>query len=93
MGRDFGQTKIANFAFFYEGGHSGDNVFDRDVAVETVAVVEIYSVNTKALERIGTSRADIFWRAVNLMAVVGKIAVGEFGAEEDLQAGRKSENR
>jgi hypothetical protein len=61
-------------------------LFDRDVRVDAVAVIEVYVVDTETLERLVASLTDIFWIIAYLARAVWCHIIGKLGGEEDVVA-------
>jgi hypothetical protein len=61
-------------------------LFDRDVRIDAVAVVEVYIVDTETLERLVASLTNIIWIVPYLACAVWCYPIGELGGEEDVIA-------
>jgi hypothetical protein len=70
-----------------ELGHGADNILDRNLAAQAMAVVKIDAVDTKALETPVASFPDIL-RLVPDLSLAGFLVdrVGELGSQEDLDS-------
>ena len=82
----FAETKVFDLARLLELCHHANGLFNRDVRVDAVAVVEVYMVNTETLERLVASLTNIIWIVPYLACAVRCYVNGELGGEEDVVA-------
>src|SRR5215467_5730027 len=61
----FAQADVPDFAFFYEFGHRAHSIFNRDIGVDSMLVIEIDGLDAKALQTSFAGPAHIRRRAVH----------------------------
>jgi hypothetical protein len=66
--------------------HHANGLFDRDVRVDAVAVVEVYVVDTETLEGFVASLTNIVWIVTHLARAVWCHIIARLGGEEDVVA-------
>lgn len=86
VGAALAQTEVFDLARLLQLGHHADRLFDRDVCVYTMAVVEIDMVDAKASERLVAGFADVVRVVAHFARAVRSDPVGELGGEEDVIA-------
>lgn len=64
--------------------HSLDSLFDRDLGIHSVGVVQIYVRHTQPTQTFGAGFLDVLGRAVDGAASIGVDYNGELGGQEDV---------
>ena len=86
-GSGFGHAEVADFSGGDELGHGSKGVFNGDVGIDAVLVVEVDVVEVEAFEAGVAGLADVFGAAVDAEEfAVGAAHVAELGGEDDVVA-------
>lgn len=85
-GGDLREAEVGDLALVLELDHGADGVFDRGLAVDAVAVVQVDGGDAEAGEGFGARGFHVGWVAADGVLAVLVGGVGEFGGEEDVGA-------
>ena len=80
------EPEVPDLTLVLELDHCGDGFLDGDFGVDAVLVVEVYGVDSEALERGVARFVDVLLVTTDGGVTLGVAQVAEFGAEEDFGA-------
>ena len=85
--RGFGEAEVADLSLVLEARHFPDRIFDRNIGIDAVLIIEIDRLDPEPLEARLAGGADIFRIAAHSEEfAIGPAHIGELGREKDLVA-------